>query len=239
MKPTKADAVFVKPGESSYIGIKRTYTNNVNSPYTECQDLTTYSSQLFDFMTNSTSFYSTYRQQDCFNLCIQQLIMETCNCSYSGFDIPPLSSNRSNITIRPCLTINEYTCYTNQFYKFDPVACASQSCPLECNTVEYDLSVSSLLISSVDEFWAYYGTDDYYNRYEVYSYENWRSKQLKLYVYYSKLEYTLIEETPSITFVGLLANIGGSMGLVVSLSAFTFFELIELIILMFYTYKHV
>ena len=185
-------------------------------------------------MTNSTSFYSTYRQQDCFNLYIQQLIIETCNCSYSGFDTPPLTSNRSNITTnttRPCLTINDYICYTNQFYLFDPVACASQSCPLECNTVEYDLSVSSLLISSVDEFSAYYPTYDD----PVYTYENWRTKQLKLYVYYSKLEYTLIEETPSITFVALLANIGGSMSLVVSVSAFTFFELIELSILVLHT----
>ena len=84
LRPLKSDQVFVKTGERTFISVRRTFVNNANSPYTECQDLTSYSSPLFDFIKSSN--YSAYRQKDCFNLCIQESIIATCNCSYSGFD---------------------------------------------------------------------------------------------------------------------------------------------------------
>jgi len=228
------------------VGVKRTFINNAGSPYTDCQDLTTFSSPLYDFIINS-SFYSTYTQQDCFNLCIQQMIIVECNCSYSGFDIPPPYTSSFNISAkpRPCLTIADYNCYTKQFSLFNPVTCAAKSCPLECNSINYDLSVSSLLLASIDDFADYYSTyENEFDKYGYYpqygslplqKYENWRTSLFTVYVYYTRIEYTLIEVTPSMTFTDLLANIGGSMSLIVSVSAFTFFELIELILLLVQT----
>ena len=221
----------MRPSESSYVSIKRTFVNNVGSPYTECQDLTSYSSLLYNYIVNS-SFYSTYRQQDCFNLCIQQMIITSCKCSYSGFDVPPFFSLNSTTMPRPCLTLKDYDCYTKKFSLFNPVECETQSCPLECYSVNYDTSISSLRMDSIDNYYAYHN----YNDPTLLEYETWKMKFLTIYVYYSRVEYTLIEVTPSMNFPNLLANIGGSMSLIVSVSAFTLFEFIELVALLVHAF---
>ena len=87
LRPLKSDGVFIKAGERTSISVKRTFISNVNSPYTACQDLTSYSSPLYDLIVNSKQYYM-YRQQDCFNLCIQKSIISACNCSYSSLDNP-------------------------------------------------------------------------------------------------------------------------------------------------------
>ena len=231
LRPTAFDGVFIEPGKSSYIQVKRTFINNYQSPYTACNDLSTFSSDLFDFI-KSCPFYTTYRQIDCFNLCVQQLIMNICNCTYSGFDNPIV-----NTTVRPCLTLDDFNCYTDMFYQFDPIECESRSCPLECNTVEYDLQVSSLIDPSTDK---YYGEcNPYHYIPECYAdtsmtYDDYRTLYVTFNVYYPSLKYTLIDVTPAMSIFSLLSNIGGSMSLIVSVSFFTLFEMAELFFLMVY-----
>ena len=219
LRPREVDGVYVKPGESSYIGVKRTFVNNVPSPYTDCHDLTTYSSELYDFIVSSNR---TYRQKNCFELCTQQLIMEECGCYYTGYDIAYFDSN----LIRPCLTLTDSTCFNNAFYEIDVIKCASESCPLECETIQYDLTVSSLIKPTINDYNALP------RKVSSLSYEEWRTKSVKINVFYSQLEYTLIEETPAMTFASLVASIGGKMDLLVSVSFFTLLEVIELFFLL-------
>ena len=47
-------------------------------------------------------------------------------------------------------------------------------------------------------------------------------------VYYEELKYTYISQKPKIEFVGLISNIGGSLGLFVGISFVSFLELFEL-----------
>ena len=49
-RPTSSDGVFLKAGVSNYISVKRTFLRNPPKPYTDCTDLTSYSSELFDFI---------------------------------------------------------------------------------------------------------------------------------------------------------------------------------------------
>jgi len=156
MRPLKSSGIFIETGKKTFISVRRTFINNVGSAYTQCQDLTTYSSRLYDFIKKSKK-YTTYRQQDCFNLCIQELIMSKCNCSYSGFDVP----NLKNVSIQPCLTLADYKCYSSKFYEFDPNECAAKSCPLECQSIVYDLSVSSLLDPSFENYQLTSGYEDF------------------------------------------------------------------------------
>ena len=67
------------------------------------------------------------------------------------------------------------------------------------------------------------------------SYEEYRRFFVSFSVYYPSLSYIKIETSPATTFAGLLANIGGSMGLIVSVSVFTIFEIAELFCLILYT----
>ena len=237
MRPLKSDGIFIKMGEKSLISVKRTFIDNVNSPYTDCQDLTSYSSTLYDFIKNSKQ-YSTYRQKDCLNLCIQESIISQCNCFYSGFDNP-----YSNLTVKPCLSFKDYTCFTNVFNKFVPNECASNSCPLECEYIEYDLTISSLIsptyldyqintINDKSQGFCNANLFGYLCNGGLIDYETFKSYFSSFTVFYSSSSYTLLETTPAMTLVNLMANLSGTMGIVVSVSLFTLFEIAEFILLM-------
>ena len=206
------DTLYIKSGEESYISIKRKFIKHVPSPHTECQDLASYSSDLYDFIIKSNR---TYRQKDCFDLCMQQLVIEKCGCYFTAFDNPNIFQNQT----RPCLTVNDSFCMSNPVYQFDTVKCASEYCPLECEFFEYDLTISSIISPTLN---------DYNSLNTSKPYEEWRTQFANIIIYFPQLEYTLIEETPAMTFSSLIANIGGSMGLIVSVSFFTLLEIMEL-----------
>ena len=222
---------------------------------------------MYNYIINNVP-YSKYRQKDCFNLCIQESIISKCNCSYSGFDNP--FNHGSNSTVRPCLTLFDYECYNNVFNEFDPTECAANSCPLECESIEYDLSVSSLVDPSrtfyYDTvfdfcFWSLVNTGSFSlcpDQREIYSnytycmisfywygggpcgekptplfegYETYKNYIVKFAVFYPSLSFNQIQTQPAMTLAGLIANLGGSLGLIVSVSVFTLFEIVEFAVL--------
>ena len=121
----------------------------------------------------------------------------------------------------PCLSYKDYTCYTNVFFEFDPNECASNSCPLECEYIEYDLTVSSLSYPS-------------YGFYEKKSQGSFCSAKNYDYLCTSTgtIDYALLETSPAMTLVDLIANLSGTMGVIVSVSLFTLFEMVEFSLLM-------
>lgn len=80
------EGVYVSAGQVSYIGVRRTFVQNEPEPYSQCIDLTSYSSELFDFITKTSN--RVYRQKDCIDLCIQKYIIENCFCYYVLYDNP-------------------------------------------------------------------------------------------------------------------------------------------------------
>ena len=64
----EADGILVKPGEQPFIVVKRKFVNNSESPFTECQSLASYPSELYDFIVKLNK---TFREKDYFDLCIQ------------------------------------------------------------------------------------------------------------------------------------------------------------------------
>ena len=222
LKPRELEeGVYIKPGEKSFIGVKRTFVENAPLPYTQCQDLTSYSSVLYDFIINSNR---NYRQKDCFDLCKQQRILVKCECYYLQFDNPFLSSNLLNQT-RPCFTPSDIICVENAFYQVDVVKCASEYCPLECESILYDTSVSSIIFPTVNDL-------SFSNIPLSVPYEELRLKYLTFNIYYSQLEYTLLQEIPAINLATLISNIGGSMSIIVGVSFFTLLEIVELFFLL-------
>ena len=143
-------------------------------------------------------------------MCTQQLISSNCGCYAPLFGFPSLNSNLT----RPCLTATDYACGVKAYFQVDVAKCASDYCPLECDAIDYDLVVSSMI----------YPTNQDYN-----DENNWQTVKLK--IFYSGLEYTLIQETPAMTLANLIANIGGSMGIIVGVSFFTMLEIGELLAL--------
>ena len=197
--PLPTDAIYVEQGKLTFIGIKRTFISNYPSPYSECVDLTSYKSYLYNYLI---SLGRTYRQEDCFNLCIQQSILEACGCFFTAF-------SNLNTNLRACLNITDYTCVDSQVSSFNIEECSKTSCPLQCKYEEFDYSLSSLTNPSSDTY-------------------------LNLNIYYPSLEYTQITESPKTSPYDLLAQLGGALGMFVSLSVFTLVEILEITFLMVY-----
>ena len=227
VKPSPSDKIFIKAGEMSLISVDRTFHKKTPFPYSDCIDLTAYKSNLYDFIVNSNQ---VYRQEDCFDLCIQQKIIDTCQCYFTGYP-------RLNDFIGPCLNSTEYNCLTIQIFSYSVEECSQKFCPLECDSIENDVAWSSLSYASLKEY-------NMLDRNLIVSYEQalnqnltyelYKSLYLGIRVYYPTLQYTTISESPKTSIVDLLTQIGGSLGLFVSFSVFTLFELFELLVLVFY-----
>jgi len=173
----------------------------------------------------------TYRQQDCVELCIQQEVMKKCNCY--ALSLPYL--NLTDTANKPCLNINESYCAYKLEKTFNPSECQTKSCPLECDTVKYELSLSSQTNPGLKEFYSLSAKEiDHYEKLlgrRPLTYDLFKSMWISLVVCYPTLEYTMISETPKVTLIDLFTQIGGSLSLFVSFSVFTLFEFIELALL--------
>ena len=196
---TEKSQVFVEIGKETYIGVKRTFNYKMPRPYSKCIDFTNYKSDLYDFIRSNR----TYRQSDCFRLCRQKLCIEKCGCNA----VNDYNLNYINPNIRYC-TGDDLGCIDRQYYNFSRKECERNSCPLECDSIEYDLKLSSLTYPE-------------------------EKSTVGLIVFYPALEYTFIRESPQMTELGLFANIGGTLGLFISASIFTLFEIIEILVLVF------
>jgi hypothetical protein len=230
-RPVSSDAVYIEPGKQSIISVKRTYTQKYPSPYSDCIDLTSLApSDLFSFIRDQNQ---TYRQQDCFNLCMQRDIIDKCKC----YDLNYANLNRNNV--KPCLNLSEYACLNEIKKNFDVELCRQVSCPLECNSIKYDLGLSSLLNPHLKEYNSF-SAQELANYERVLganlTYDLFRSAWVNLKVYYPTLQYTYISETPKVSLIDLCTQIGGSLGMFVSFSVFTLFELIEILVLVLYEY---
>ena len=219
----------------SMISVKRIYTQKYPSPYSDCIDLKSYSSDLYDFIVGANL---TYRQQDCFKLCIQRDIIVSCGC-YS-LEYPKLTiiqtSNATNST-RACLTLSEYDCLDDKKKNFNVQECRERSCPLECDSVTFDLSLSSLINPHLKEFNSFSPQEIAAYQKVIganLTYEGFRTTWINVKVYFSTLQYTEISESPKVSIIDLFTQIGGSLGMFVSFSIFTLFELFEMFFLVVY-----
>jgi len=230
-RPT--NGVFIKVGEMTHIQVERTFIQKQPSPYSNCIDLTSYSSELFDYIVNSNQ---TYRQADCFELCLQQLILKNCEFFYHGYQ-------NLNTHLRPCMNVTDVDCMSKQYLNFRSDECQANSCPLECDTIKYDFTLSSLAFPSQNFYEKYFNTQEYRDYLkstfdETLSINYMRENSLFFNVYYPNLQYTLLTESPKTTVADLFSQIGGALGMFVSFSVFTLFEFIEIFILLLYNIFH-
>lgn len=167
-----------------------------------------------------------YTRRDCVKLCEQKLIIEHNKC-YS-LDYPKI------FDFPPCPNPVELS--------FNMTDCVDQ-CPHECSSTTYDLSISygefpsriymeNLMRRDQTGLyrWAFQAYQDGNSSgYQIDSLVLARASLVKIFIYFEDIKYTRISEAPTITFVDLIANIGGTLGLFIGISLLSFVELIELI----------
>ena len=219
----------VSTGIETDIAINRLYTSLKPKPFSDCIELDKIDSFDSDLYRHIFKSNKTYRQNDCFELCLQKSTIETCNCYISSFD-----KLNGNI---PCLSNEQLVCqnkvYSKLFVEGEVIIECNQYCPLECYSISYELTSSfssyptrnyakkSLLNNTII-------TSKFQN--ETLTYDLLKESVLSLNIYYDKLTYTGITKDAKTELIDLISNIGGLLGLFLGISFLSFVEIIEIII---------
>ena len=216
----------VAPGYATNLEIKRIHTNKLNVPSSFClKDITSlnsFDSDLYRYMITSTNF--TYNQKDCFNYHLGREMNKYLNITNKIDHWMTVISKKSHSKVLIKLM--------EQNFKGN----STLECPLECDSVRYDVSISfSKIILE--------GYKNYLKENDLLSFLNPKFKLLTendsknlaaINIFYNDLEYTRISQLPKMDFFDLISNIGGNLGLFIGISFLSFAEIIELFIETFY-----
>jgi hypothetical protein len=217
----------VAPGYATNLEIKRILTNKLNVPSSFClkdtTSLNSFDSDLYRYMITSTNF--TYSQKDCFDYYLGREMNKHLNITNKiENSMTVLSKNFHAAEL--LIKVMEQNINTNY----------SIECPLECDSVAYDLSISfsKLILERHINFLKQKNLLRFINpKYGLLT-ENDSKNFAIINVFYKNLEYTRISQLPKIDFFDLISNIGGNLGLFIGISFLSFAEIIELLIETFY-----
>jgi hypothetical protein len=214
-------------GYETNVQMDRLFVHQLPKPYSNCDIDVENSFSSNSYMYNKIRNNNLeYNQQFCLELCYQELAIKSCNCS----DIESVLFKGDNIC-----NLDNLDCLNQVFDKFlspDFVKdyCLPE-CPLECNQTVFGLSLTSSDIMP-----------EYYSNIiqekakslnitnETWSLEEVKNNIITFSIYYDTFSYSITTETPSLDVIGLLAFIGGTLGLFLGVSILTMVELIEIFI---------
>ena len=214
-------------GYETNVQLGRFFVNQLPKPYSNCdidvENPFSMDSYMYNKIINNNL---EYNQQFCLELCYQELAIKSCNCS----DIESVLFKGDNIC-----NLDNLDCLNQVFEKFlspDYVKnyCLPE-CPLECNQTSFGVSLTS---SDIEP--------EYYSKIvqekaktlnitnETWSLEEVKNNIIKFNIYYDTFSYSITTESPTLDVIGLLAFIGGTLGLFLGVSVLTTVELIEIFI---------
>ena len=197
----------VSLGMESVVKISKTIINQVPNPYSDCDfDLIDdkYDQQKFEMINAFKIMNKSYRKNDCIELCKQKIIIQKCDCH-----IPFLHSFSSKV---PCINFTQHECYYNAFHDLYDDSKYNEcfdNCPLECETVDYSVSISNS-ISPARSFYekTLKNNPIVKNSNNSLDYDTMKSQFAYISLYVGDLRYTKIQEIPNFTFIDLICNIG-------------------------------
>ncbi|CAG0902621.1 unnamed protein product [Darwinula stevensoni] len=195
------------PGMVTTASLTREDIGRVGSPYGDCKEW-------------NWIHLGNYSQSACTKVCSEGWYRKQCGCKKS---VNPLFDSLTDMA--PCnpLNFSQLTCLMEVEAKFiaQELKCL---CPPACMEVKYRPTLSQVLpnenflyaLSFFKKF--QFGSD-------VCSSPDEDRNTAYLHVYFEDNSYTLIQESPACTWVTLVSNLGGSIGLFAGLSLITVVEL--------------
>ena len=224
-------AIKMKEGTLTDVGLHKTIYKKAFTPVSECKDLEKFEfdKEFYNEIINSNYSYS---QSQCYDVCLQDKIIHVCDC----YDLQYLAPCDKPKT-KPCLNQTQVRCANLVYGDFTDDGDIKQECdprcPLECESVELQTYVSSSSFPSVE----YSNIIKHFNSVESHFGPNETLDQVKLSlntlalnIYFNDLEFTHVEENEINDIVDLIANIGGTVGVLVGMSVLSFAEILEFLI---------
>ncbi|XP_035679934.1 uncharacterized protein LOC118418202 [Branchiostoma floridae] len=209
----EGNAINTKPGESTFVGLKRSSVRRQSFPYGDC---TSYQERdvLYDGM---------YTYETCQHSCLQAALLEKCGCSDELIAM--------NSTLCSVLN-NTQECCRQEVRKRHEDGDLPCDCHQSCTEDSYTLWLSSSMWPSDSYVW--YVLENIHTRSQSQNLplnpEELRQNLARVHVYFRDLNYELITENPTYTEESLLSGLGGLLGLYVGLSVITVFEFINLLV---------
>ena len=200
---------ILSPGFNHEIAIKRTISSKLGLPHNNCikniTSLDSYDSDLYRYILESTKYQ--YTQKDCFDYCIGTALNKYFN-----------KTNKIDhwLNIYKNYSFDQFWDFYSKFVRGENKKICTPLCPLECDSIKYDTSISFTKFSD-NEYLALYdinGTID---------------NLISIDIYYENLEYTSINQLPKMDIIDLISNIGSTLSLFIGISFLSFAEIIEVI----------
>ena len=201
---------ILSPGFNHEIIIKRTFLTKLGLPFNNCiknvTSLDSYDSDLYRYILESTKYQ--YTQRDCFDYCMGKELNKYFNIT-----------NKIDhwLNIYKAYKLDEFWDFYSRFVRGENKKICTPLCPLECDTIKYETSISFTKFSE-NEFLALYEING--------SVDN----LVSIEIYYEHLEYTRISQLPKMDLSDLISNIGSNLSLFIGISFLSFAEIIEILI---------
>ncbi|CAJ0575419.1 unnamed protein product, partial [Mesorhabditis spiculigera] len=225
---------YAPPGTASSMGVRFVSTTRLPKPYGDCTTETEVS---------GTYFNGTYDTEACLRACLQENIVKTCACydpayAFSELDMAscykrPVDTASADYTTAAINCIDTFTNPGSEPTAFNLIT--QCDCPQPCQVESYSVTVStaawpsnSYTPSECNEAtnstqpWVQAGQDciTWYNQ-----------NTLLIEIYYERMNYQVLKESPAYTFVNLISDVGGQVGLFLGMSIISLIEMFTLLCL--------
>jgi hypothetical protein len=207
---TQGSSVLAMSGAYTRIIVERNYVKKLSQPYGTCQDdvssTSAIKSNYFDYIVNTLKV--EYTQEYCYSLCLQNQTIKYVGCSSVYLPIylnTTLFCSFLNNSEWPKMW-NVGKLYGEEFRDH-----CKESCPFECNSIEYSISTNQALYPTVSRLDQLLNKENYKNR--ITNNQSASQAFAKVNIYYKGMYYTTTNEVPLIQLEDLISNLGGILGL--------------------------
>lgn len=240
VKPTYNEGIDIPTGLRTNLIVNRIFSNKLEFPYDNCKSNVESNSE-YDTLLYMLikGLNQTYRQKDCFDMCFYLEVQQRCNCSYPIDKVYEMCIADSLLS-KPSLTTICAAGLVENFYKETFEQKCLKYCPLECDSIDFQLSMSLAELSTKELALQLMNKTSIVSKYSngTVTLEKLMKSIAVFRVYYDELKYTCLNEKAKMSLQDIVSNFGGILGLFLGTSFLSFAEFIDLFIeVVFHLYE--
>ena len=226
--------IQVSASQATFVSLGREFKTSLAQPYSDCAldpENPVFSSDLYDLIRSSKYDYT---QSFCIEQCLQDLIVQKCNCSFPAL-VSLFNSSRCIEIGCGMMQYSKVFAQNNYIQKL-----CEPRCPLECNSTTFTYTTANFAL--VNNIYANIIrsrpnlASDFISR--NLSESAAKESVAQLNVFYDSLTYRVSEESPQWDMLTLLANLGGNLGLYLGVSMFSVCEWVTTLLEIYFWKKH-
>ncbi|KAF8384883.1 del-4 [Pristionchus pacificus] len=226
-------------GTASSFGVKYVATTRKEAPYGDCSTATE---------VDLPNYKGHYQVEACYRSCTQCEIIKQCACYYPG--LPYAEGDLYQSCYVEGLNATAYETSSNNLNCIDNILAGTSfdvlkscNCPQPCKVQTYATTISTAKWPSVaftpnectekkqdDQPWM----DGQTGKNKTKCLAWYKKNSLLIEVYYERMNYQMLNESPAYTFVACISEIAGQVGLFLGMSIISVFEFFTLLLLIFY-----